>query len=374
MKTSFDVIVIGAGVMGASIAAALVESGLDVALMEKGIGGGQGATRYTGGIVRGLELDPVLRPLTNREARPGSDGIVNAVFEQALRRTGVAYIASSEVCGKYLDAVGSESTQNVELHASVNSLDNGRFTSFCPDECLLIERSGGMVDARITVSNLCRYVSEKATFLDHLAVDRCVELDGHVQVHAGKLCLEATWVVDACGASGPLARPAGAVHARTIPFTRLSCDQAPGMPIIAHHLNTYLLPLGRHLIQAGGQRRHRAEHADQLDLALMDNEQDVMERVARLGYDRHHSLPVVTQVGWDAYTEDGRPLIGPATSDSHIYLATGFCGVGFKMGPNVAELLACELGTLMAGGQLDADHRSIMEAFHPARFTEVALS
>ncbi|RZI64766.1 MAG: FAD-dependent oxidoreductase, partial [Pseudomonas sp.] len=39
MKTSFDVIVIGAGIMGASIAAALVESGLDVALMEKGIAG-----------------------------------------------------------------------------------------------------------------------------------------------------------------------------------------------------------------------------------------------------------------------------------------------------------------------------------------------
>lgn len=374
MKTSFDVIVIGAGVMGASIAAALVESGLDVALMEKGIGGGQGATRDTGGIVRGLELDPALRPLTSRSAHHGSTGIVHALFEQALKRTGVAYIASSEICGQYLDAVGSEGTQNIELHASVSPLDNGRFASFCPNECLLIERNGGIVDARVTVSNLCRYVREKAVFLDHLAVDRCVERDGKVQVHAGKLCLEATWVVDACGASGPLLRPYGAVHARTIPYTRLSCDQAPSMPIIAHHLNTYLLPLGNTLMQVGGQRRQQAEHADQLDLAVLDNEQDVVERVAKLGYDQHHSLPVVTQVAWDAYTDDGRPLIGRASGHSHIYLATGFCGIGFKMAPSVAELLAYELGGLMTGVQMDASHRSIMQAFCPSRFTEVALS
>ncbi|WP_346833346.1 FAD-dependent oxidoreductase [Pseudomonas abietaniphila] len=374
MKTSFDVIVIGAGVMGASIAAALVENGLDVALMEKGIGGGQGATRDTGGIVRGLELDPELRPLTRRGAHHGSTGIVHALFEQALKRTGVAYIASSEVCGQYLDAVGTEGTQNVELHASVSALDNGRFSAFCPDECLLIERNGGMVDARVTVSNLCRYVSEKATFLDHLAVDRCVELDGHVQVHAGKLCLEATWIVDACGADGPLARPHGAVHARTIPYTRLGCDQAPSMPVIAHHLNTYLLPLGRSLMQVGGQRRQRAAHASQLNLSLMDNEQDVMERVARLGYDKHHCTPVVTQIAWDAYTDDGRPLIGRSSSKSHVYLATGFCGIGFKMAPSVAELLAFELGGLMSGTSMDAGHRTIMQAFCPSRFTEVALS
>ncbi|TDV64315.1 FAD-binding oxidoreductase [Pseudomonas sp. LP_7_YM] len=374
MKTSFDVIVIGAGVMGASIAAALVESGLDVALMEKGIGGGQGATRDTGGIVRGLELDPALRPLTRRDAHHGRTGIVHALFERSLKQTGVAYIASAEVCGLYLDAVGIEGTQNVELHASVKALDNGRFSAFCKDECLLIERNGGTVDARAAVSDLCRYISEKAIFLDHLAVDRCVELEGYVQVHAGKLRLDATWVVDASGADGPLPRPHGAVHARTIPFTRMGCDHAPSMPIIAHSLNTYLLPLGRNLMQVGGQRRHHAEHASQLNLSVMDNEQDVIERVARLGFGPQHSLAVVTQVAWDAYTDDGRPLIGRSSSGSHVYLATGFCGIGFKMAPSVAELLAFELSGLMAGVQLDADHRSIMKPFCPSRFTEVALS
>jgi len=373
MKTSFDVIVIGAGVMGASIAAALVENGLDVALLEKGIGAGQGATRYTGGIVRGLELDPALRPLTAKGAHADGTGIVHATFQQSMKRTGVAYIANTEVCGAYLDAMGSESALNVEMHASVDSLDNGRFAPYCPGECLLIERNGGIVDARISVLNLCRYVGEKGLLLDNLAVDHCEEGDGHVKVYAGALCLEATWVVDACGASGSLARPAHAVHARTIPFTRFGCDQAPSMPIIAHTLNTYVLPLGRHLAQAGGQRRNRAEHASELNLALMDNEQDVMARMARLGYGAH-SLPVVTKIASDAYTDDGCPLIGRSYPDSHIYLATGFCGIGFKMAPSVAELLATELGGQMAGLQVDATHRSMMEAYRPTRFESAVLS
>lgn len=374
MKTSFDVIVIGAGVMGASIAAALVENGLDVALIEKGVAGAQGATRDTGGIVRGLELDPALRPLTSHRPQDDSTGIVHSLFAQALKRTGVAYIASSDVCGQYLDAVGSEGTQNVELHASVGPLDNGRFSALCPQECLLIERNGGIVDARVAVANLCRYVREKATLIDHLAVDHCRDGGGQVQVFAGPLCLTATWAVDASGANGPLARPQGAVHARTIPFTRMGCDQSPSMPVIAHHLNTYLLPLGRSVMQVGGQRRQRAGHADQLNLASLDNEQDVVERVARLGYDAHHCWPLVTQVGWDAYTDDGRPLIGRFSDDSHLYLATGFCGIGFKMAPNVAERLAYELSSLMAGVTLDKSHCSTMQAFCPSRFTEVALS
>jgi glycine/D-amino acid oxidase-like deaminating enzyme len=373
MKTSFDVIVIGAGVMGASIAAALVESGLDVALLEKGIGAGQGATRYTGGIVRGLELDPALRPLTARGAHTAGTGIVHALFQQSMRRTGVAHIANPELCGAYLDAMGSEDSLNVEMHASVDALDNGRYTPFCPGECLLIERNGGIVDARITVLNLCRYVSEKALMLDHLNVDYFEERDGHVKVHAGLLCLEATWVVDACGAFGTLGRPEHAAHARTIPFTRFSCDQAPSMPIIAHTLNTYVLPLSRNLAQAGGQRRNRAERASELNFALMDNEQDVMARMGQLGYGPN-SVPLVTEIASDAYTEDGHPLIGRSSPDSHIYLATGFCGVGFKMAPSVAGLLAYELGGQMAGLPDDASHRSVMETFRPSRFAAMVMS
>ena len=371
MKTSFDVIVVGAGVMGASIAAALVEAGLEVALLEKGIGGAQGATRDTGGIIRRLELDATLRPLICGWPQHDGVGIVHTLFAQSLKRTGVAYIASAETCGQYLDAIGSQSHQNIELHASVSALDNGRFSGFCADQCLLIERDGGMSDARATVANLCRYVSENATYLDHLAVDRFEELDGAVQVRAGRLCLTATWIVDACGASGPFPRPANAVHARTIPFTRFGCDQAPSMPIIAHNLNTYLLPLGRHLIQAAGQQRQRAPHLDQLDRSALGNEEDVMARVSQLGYDGQHSLPLLTQVACDAYTDDGRPVIGRTGENGHVYLATGFSGIGYKMAPAVADLVALELSRLKAGLALEDEHCALMAPFRPGRFIAV---
>lgn len=374
MKTSFDVIVLGAGVMGASVAATLVESGLAVALVERGVAAGQGATRDTGGIVRGLELDPALRPLVEQGPQGIGQGIVHTLFEQAFRRTGVAYIANAETCGAYLDAVGRDGGLNVELHANVAPLDNGRFSAFCPQECLLIERNGGIVDARHAVMDLTRYVNERGTLLEQVAVESCVELADKVIVRAGNLRLEATWVVDATGGSTNLPRAPQTMHVRTIPFTRFVCDQAPSMPVIVHGLNTYLLPLSQTVVQAGGQRRTRASRIDQLDFAVRDNEQDVMARVGRLGYERHRSAAFSTRIACDAYTEDGRPLIGPIRADSHIYLATAFCGIGFKMAPGVSQLLASDILARHKGLPLEATHRRLMDVYRPSRFDQAVAS
>jgi glycine/D-amino acid oxidase-like deaminating enzyme len=63
----------------------------------------------------------------------------------------------------------------------------------------------------------------------------------------------------------------------------------------------------------------------------------------------------------DAYTPDGRPVIGPVPGIGNLYLATGFSGNGFKLAPAVGSGVAAEItvGTV----------RPELEPYRPERFT-----
>jgi glycine/D-amino acid oxidase-like deaminating enzyme len=69
---------------------------------------------------------------------------------------------------------------------------------------------------------------------------------------------------------------------------------------------------------------------------------------------------VGTTSGFDGYTPDKHPLIGPVEGVEGAYLAVGFSGGGFKVAPAVGEAVAAEL----AGGE----RRAELEPFRPERF------
>src|ERR1700744_2222874 len=56
----FEVAVIGGGIYGSAVAYFLSCRGIRVVLLERGVVGGEGATAWSGGIVRVYDPDPVL--------------------------------------------------------------------------------------------------------------------------------------------------------------------------------------------------------------------------------------------------------------------------------------------------------------------------
>ena len=80
--TSYDVVVVGAGVVGAAAAAALADASLSVAVVTGGERTAVSATAASGGLVRCYETDPAQRALAlrshellwRRAAAPGSAG------------------------------------------------------------------------------------------------------------------------------------------------------------------------------------------------------------------------------------------------------------------------------------------------------------
>lgn len=53
-----------------------------------------------------------------------------------------------------------------------------------------------------------------------------------------------------------------------------------------------------------------------------------------------HPDPVTTTVGFEGYTTDGWPLLGPAPENPRTILACGFSGIGFKFAPAVGDVVA----------------------------------
>jgi glycine/D-amino acid oxidase-like deaminating enzyme len=68
---------------------------------------------------------------------------------------------------------------------------------------------------------------------------------------------------------------------------------------------------------------------------------------------------VGTASGFDAYTPDKHPLIGPVEGGDGVYLAVAFSGGGFKVAPAVGEAVAAEIA---------GERREELEPFRPDRF------
>src|SRR5205085_11097726 len=85
----FDVAVFGGGIIGASIAGALVELGMTVILIERGCIGSQGASRYSGGIVRLYDPDEAIEALAAYSLVRMVDTAVGRAFGACITRTGV---------------------------------------------------------------------------------------------------------------------------------------------------------------------------------------------------------------------------------------------------------------------------------------------
>ncbi|WP_256079599.1 FAD-dependent oxidoreductase [Massilia sp. YIM B04103] len=361
---TYQVIVIGAGAIGASIAAALAEAGVSVALLERGCAGAQGATRYTGGIVRQMDSDPLRARLAAAAPPWPQSGVVRAAFAAALRRCGAAHLVLPAACRELLESAGDSLRVDSDVAGAA-----GLALAPHPVHPLaaLVEPEGGISDVHGYVARLAAYVRERAALHDHLPVEGYRATAQAALVQAGGMQLSAEVVIDACGARAPQGRPPGLVHARSIPFTRFVTHQVPLRPLIAHAAGTYVLPLGPSAIQVGGQIRSRAAGLAQLDRSPGGNEDDARQRLAMLGFDCGALQSLGTTVAYDAYVDDGRPVIGFADGAERLYLASGFCGVGYKMAPAVAELVAADVQRRLGGRPPAPSQQAMLQACSPAR-------
>ena len=351
MNQTYDAIVIGAGVMGASIAFHLAERGLKTAILERKVTA-SGATGHSSGLVRmhydlAAESELTFKSyklyFSNWKERVGGD----CGFQQ----TGFMQIARREHEDKLRGNVANQ--QRIGINTSVISADDVKklVPDFLTDQFdfAAYEPDSGYADATLTTNSFIEAAKRfGATLIQNCEVTAIHTLGGRVTgVSTSKGEFSAPIVVSA---SGAWAKHVAKLADVEVPLETWTHDVAflhrpPSLgkipAVIDDTINCYFRPEGSALILAAGEDESlRGEAPDAEDQTptptFLEKLIDAMiQRIPRIEESGLHSI----HVGRDGITPDQRAIYSAAGPDG-FYLACGLSGTGFKTSPAAGASLA----------------------------------
>lgn len=370
MSVAFDVVVVGAGIVGAACARECAERGLITAVVDAAIVGG-GATAAGMGHIVAMDDSPAQLALTGYSQRLWQELAQELPGDVEFDQSGTLWLASDD-----------EEMAEVERKHSVYAAA-GIASEILSSEALAKEEphlrrlAGALLapgDAVLYPPCAAGYLireaqREGATLLTSKQVVSAgngrVRLDDGSELHTAR-------IVNACGADA--ARLAPGLPIRKRRGHLVITDRYPGF--VRHQLvelgylksahsvttdsvafNVQPRRTGQLLI--GSSREYDAEHAgvnQALLTAMIARAQDYIPDIGEL-----QAIRVWT--GFRAATPDKLPLIGPWPEDATMFLATGHEGLGITTSLATAKLLA---GTML-GDATPIDPAPYL----PARYTLV---
>ena len=345
-----EAIVVGAGVVGASIAFHLAERGIETLVLDRN-GPAGGSTARSGALVRchyptPLEADLAWESLTEY-FEPWGERIGGGC---GFTRTGFAYLAGEDRIEALHHNVNLQQRVNVqtslvepeglrELEPSLD-LDGVALAAYEP--------RGGYADPTATTVGFLEAAGRLGARFEHRRVTGLLGRGEKIAgVEMGEGPLEAGIVVLAAGVwSVPLAAGVG-----------LELPVCPVRVQVALFERPYTLPTHLTIIDSvsGFYARPAAERATLIGLRdsyewLEDAEgwapgadTDFVNEASRLLGKRIPALKgapyLAGRAGVLDMTPDGRPILGPEGPEG-LYLAAGWSGTGFKKAPAVGKELA----------------------------------
>jgi sarcosine oxidase subunit beta len=377
MTTPVDVIVVGGGINGASIAFNLAKEGLKVTLIEKDFIAA-GPTGRSSAIIRQHYSHDVTARMALRSLRifqnfddvvGGDPDFHQSGFLLAARSEDVemlkANIALQQAVGIDTRLVSSQEVQELEAHISVEGIAAAAY-----------EPESGYADPAATTTAYARRAKDFGADLQlGTRVQKVLVESGRVNgVDTDKGTFQAGAVVVAAGPWTPL-------------ITRTVDVELP-IKASRHQVATYKRPdeFERHMVFAGfaDEVYIRPETGQLMLVGSIEPEEaeeevpdpdsfnervdfdivaDFSERVAR----RYPVMERGTSAGgWASLydiTPDWHAIMGALPGVEGLYCVAGTSGHGFKLGPAVGEMTA---DLIINGQQPDAD----INMFSPSRFAE----
>ena len=344
MTQTYDAIIIGAGVMGASIAFHLAERGLKVAILERKVTA-SGATGHSSGLVRmhydlaaesELTFASYKHYFSNWKERVGG--------ECGFMQTGFMQIAKREHEANLRGNVANQ--QRIGINTSVISADDVKklVPDFLTDQFdfAAYEPDSGYADATLTTNSFIEAAKRNGAMLIQNCEVTAIHTSGGVVkgVSTTQGEFAAPTIISAAGAWAKHVAQLADVEIPLVTWTHdvaflhrpLSLGKIPA--VIDDTINCYFRPEGSALILAAGEDESlRGEAPDAEDQTptptfvekLIDS---MVRRIPKIEESGLHSI----HVGRDGITPDQRAIYGAAGPDG-FYLACGLSGTGFKTSP-----------------------------------------
>ena len=374
MSQTADVVVIGGGVNGASIAYALAARGVKAVLVEKGALA-SGASGRSSALVRmhyTNEWDarlawasfPVFRNWTELMGGPGvftHTGFVNVVapqFADHLRRN----VEMLKGIGVNTTAITGAELRELQPFANVDDIGAAAY-----------EPDSGYANPAETVEGFRRRATELgARVLQWTAVTRVIRQESRVtgvETSAGRI--DAGSVIVAAGAwSRRLCAEIGLeLHARPKAIDTVAVTRPPElakghMVFIDNVLGNYFRPESGGLTLVGVPCQEWDIDPDTLQTGLPPEAAGVGAQLLT------HRIPAMERAtlsrgyrAFDGYSADRHAILGRVDGIDGLYLATAFSGSGFKIAPAVG---ACMAELVIEGRAKTVD----IEPFSIRRFAE----
>ena len=344
MTQTYDAIVIGAGVMGSSLAFHLAERGLKTAILERKVSA-SGATGHSSGLVRmhydlaaesELTFISYKNYFSNWRDRVGGDcGFINTGFLQIAKREHEDKLRGN-VANQQRIGINTSVITAAEVKELFPDLitDHFDFAAYEPDS--------GYADATLTTNSFLEAAKRNgATLIQNCEVTAIHTSGGRVMgVSTTQGDFDAPLIINAAGG---WAKHVASLAGIEVPLETWTHDVAflhrpPSLgrfpAAIDDVINCYFRPEGSSLILAAGEDESlRGEPPDAEDQTPTDTFLEklidqMIQRIPKIEESGLHSI----HVGRDGITPDQRAIYGGSGIDG-FYLACGLSGTGFKTSP-----------------------------------------
>jgi sarcosine oxidase subunit beta len=346
--STYDAIIVGAGLQGCSTALHLADRGRGVLLLERKAAGRQASGVNAGG-VRRLFRAPEEIPLSMAAMELWHRMETLVGDPCGFQATGQVKIAESDADMRKLAERAALVRSLGYIHEEL--IDAGELRRLVPavaPHCVggLVSRRDGFAEPYLTARAFCRRALGAGVTLRERCPVTALEPHGRLwRVRCGERSDEAPVVVNCAGAWGDrIAAMVGdrvplAAEAHTLSITaRMPHFLDPVVGLTHRTLSFKQMPNGTVLIGGGFHARFDPQtERTQVDFA----QQQKAARTVVEVFPIMASVPVVRcWTGIDGNTPDRIPVIGPSPSAAGIYHAFGFSFHGYQLGPIVGRIMA----------------------------------
>lgn len=360
MKSSntFDVVVIGGGVIGTGVAWFAVDCGARVALVERLEFGMGGATAVSGGILRAFDRNKTAA----QAARHGIDIIRNWKSLGLPGETG--YCAAGSVFLLDNDRIQSACVIRDNLHSEsypVEFVEAQRLKAnfkWLRDGAwggAIYETQGGYGSPRLTAKSLAEAaLSRGLEYFPAQAVERVERNGDRLSVITNRGVVQGFNVI-VCGGAGTediLSRSGLALHldqrirprAIGVPSFDGSHESVQVECSIVDEVNmTYVRPLGRMRYMVGANLDRWVDNPHSEPSLTSEQVSDALKRGGHIANCLDQAVSAGGVCGVDGYTESRKPVVGKVEGCDGLFVASGFSGGGYKIAPYVAAVIATEI-------------------------------